>query len=141
MEQICIFSFLGINSYLDVKKGQISLCLTAAYFLLGVLYVLLNGKQWELFLMGVIPGILLLCIGKASRGALGLGDGMIVLVCGIYLGIWRVIEWVTIGLFMAAIWAGVLMIVRKKNRRASFPFVPFLLAAYSMLCMIQVMEG
>lgn len=138
MEQVCIFGFLGINSYLDIRKGQISLGLTAVYAGLGIVYMFLNRQQMALLLMGMIPGLLLLCIGKVSGGALGLGDGLVVLVSGIYLGIWRTLEFITLALLLSAAWAGFLMMGRKKGRKACFPFVPFLLAAYAICCLERV---
>lgn len=141
MESICILSFLGINSYLDLRKGQISLCLTAFYAVLGILYIVLNRQQRLILLVGAVPGLLLLSAGKLSNGAVGMGDGLVVLVCGLYIGIWKVLEVVTLALLLAAVWAGFLMVFKKKGRKASFPFVPFLLAAYAVPWLIRVAEG
>ena len=133
MESICVLSFLGINSYLDIRKGQISLCLAAIYAALGILYIIL--------LVGAVPGLLLLPVAKFSGGALGMGDGLVVLISGLYMGIWRTLEFVTLALLLAAVWAGFLMIFKKKDRKASFPFIPFLLAAYALPWMIRAAEG
>lgn len=141
IEQICVLSFLSVNSYQDIRKGQIFLRVTAVYGLLGVLYIYLNRQSLMLLLLGAVPGVLLVCIGKASGGALGLGDGLAVLVCGIYMGIWKAVEFITMALLLAAVWAGFLMLIKKKGRKASFPFVPFLLAAYVILCLMQTVEG
>ena len=141
MASICVLSFLGINSYLDIRKGQISLCLAAIYAALGILYIILYGQQQLILLVGAVPGLLLLPVAKFSGGALGMGDGLVVLISGLYMGIWRTLEFVTLALLLAAVWAGFLMIFKKKDRKASFPFIPFLLAAYALPWMIRAAEG
>lgn len=141
MEQICVLSFLGINSYFDIRKGEISLRVAAAYMILGVFYLFLHRQRLPLFLAGVLPGLLLLCIGKVSGGALGLGDGLIVLVAGLYMGIWKTLEFITVAVLLAAVWAGILMFGKKRGGKASFPFVPFLLAAYAAPWHMQAVRG
>lgn len=141
MEQICVLSFLGINSYFDIRKGEISLRVAAAYMILGVFYLFLHRQRLPLFLAGVLPGLLLLCIGKVSGGALGLGDGLIVLVAGLYMGIWKTLEFITVAVLLAAVWAGILMFGKKRGGKASFPFVPFLLAAYAAPWLMQAVRG
>lgn len=129
MEQICVLSFLSINSYWDIRKGEISLAVTFVYTVLNIFYLLLNRQRIILLLAGVLPGLMLLCVGKFSGGALGMGDGLMVMVSGLYMGIWKTLEFVTLALILAAVWAG-LLIAGKKSGKVRFPFVPFLLAAY-----------
>lgn len=141
MEQIFVLSFLGSNSYLDLRKNQISLFLVALYAVLDIPYLIMNRQRLVLLLMGAVPGILLLCIGKVFRDALGLGDGLVVLVSGLYMGIWGILGSLALALLLASIWAGFLMIFKKKGGKTSFPFVPFLTAAYAVPWLIQVVEG
>lgn len=141
MEQICVLSFFGINSYFDIRKGEISLRVAAAYMILGVFYLFLHRQRLLLLLAGVLPGLLLLCVGKVSGGALGLGDGLIVLVAGLYMGLWKTLEFITVAVLLAAVWAGILMFGKKRGGKASFPFVPFLLAAYAAPWLMQAVRG
>lgn len=141
MEQICILSFLGLNSCFDLRRKQISLVLVVLYVILSVPYLIWYRQKSVLFLAGALPGILMLCIGKASGGALGQGDGLVILVSGLYMGIWRTVEWIMSALLLAAAWAGFLLVVKKKGWKESFPFVPFLLAAYILRASIKVMGG
>lgn len=141
MEQICILSFLGLNSHLDLRRKQISLVLVVLYVILSVPYLIWYRQRSFLLLAGALPGILLMCIGKASRGALGQGDGLVVLVSGLYMGIWKTLEWIMLALLLAAVWAGFLLAGKRKGWKESFPFVPFLLASYILQSLIQVMEG
>lgn len=141
MEQICVLSFLGMNSCLDLYKRQVSLSLVVFYAVLSIPYLMMGGQKISLLLAGAVPGLFLLCIGKASGGALGLGDGLVILVSGLYMGIWKALEWLALALLLAAVWAGFLLVFKKKGRKASFPFVPFLMAAYVIPMAIQALEG
>lgn len=141
MESICVLSFLGINSYLDIRKGQISLCLAAVYAALGILYIIVYSQQQLVLLVGAVPGLLLLSVGKLSGGSVGMGDGLVVLVSGLYMGIWKALEFITLALLLAAVWAGFLMVFKKKGKQASFPFIPFLLMAYGLPWLIRAAEG
>ncbi len=141
MEQICVLSFLSMNSFQDIRKRQVYLSVIVIYGVLGILYVFWHRDNLAVLLLGAVPGLLLMCVGKASGGALGMGDGLAVMISGIYMGIWNTLEFIALSLFLAAVWAGFLMFVKKKGRKASFPFVPFMLAAYVMLCLIQAVEG
>lgn len=141
MEQICVLSFLSVNSFQDIRKRQIYLSAIVVYGLLGILYIFLHRDHLAVLLLGAVPGMLLMCVGKISGGALGMGDGLAVMISGIYMGIWKTLEFTALSLLLAAVWAGFLMFVKKKGRKESFPFVPFMLAAYAVLCLIQTVEG
>lgn len=141
MEQICVLSFLGMNSCLDLYKKQVSLFLVVFYTALSIPYLVMDRQRLFLLLAGVVPGLLLLCIGKVSGGAMGQGDGLVVMVSGLYMGLWKTLEWITLALLLAAVWAGFLLVFKKKGGKASFPFVPFLMAAYVIPLLIQAAEG
>lgn len=140
MEQICVLSFLSINTYWDIRKGEISLAVTVVYTVLYILYLFLNRQRLIILLAGVLPGLLLLCIGRFSGGALGMGDGLMVMVSGLYMGIWKALEFIAFAFILAAIWAGALM-TGERGVKFSFPFVPFLLVAYAVPWIIQIVRS
>ena len=141
MEQICVLSFLGLNSCLDLYKRQVSLLMILFYAALSIPYLVMDRQRLFLLLAGAVPGLFLLWVGKVSGGALGQGDALVILVAGLYMGIWKTLEWVTLAFLLSAVWAGALMVFKKKGRKASFPFVPFLMAAYAIPLLIQAAEG
>lgn len=130
MEHCLIISFLSINSWTDVRKRQISLLSVAIFALIGLTYQGLYKKQMSPILLGLIPGILLLTISRVTREALGMGDALLMLVLGIFLGLQSSVEVLLLALFLAAFWAGILMLLCRKKRDYEFPFVPFLLLGY-----------
>ena len=130
MEHFLIMSFLGINSWIDIQKKQISLVSVGFFMAVGILYeCVVQNKNPDVF-WGLLPGAVLLGVSKFSREALGMGDALLMLVLGIYLGLEAALDVLLLALFLAAVWAGILIVVGKKGRNYAFPFVPFLLIGY-----------
>ncbi|MDD6617393.1 MAG: prepilin peptidase [Lachnospiraceae bacterium] len=130
MEHFLIMSFLGINSWIDIQKKQISLVSVGFFMAVGILYeCVVQNKNPDVF-WGLLPGAVLLGVSKLSREALGMGDALLMLVLGIYLGLEAALDVLLLALFLAAVWAGILIVVGKKGRNYAFPFVPFLLIGY-----------
>lgn len=122
--------FLGFNSWSDIRRRQISLWFTGIFALLGLGNAIWEGRSslWFLFPVGV--GIGLLALSVVTGGALGMGDAWIVAALGIVLKPEEFAATLSIGLFLAAVWAAILLAVFGKSRKTEFPFVPFLLLGY-----------
>lgn len=79
---------------------------------------------------GGCMGIVFLLISRVSGESFGYGDSILILIIGIFLGFWNLM-YLLLGAFsMAAVFSSVMMIKHRFNRKSSFPFVPFLAAAY-----------
>lgn len=79
---------------------------------------------------GGCMGIVFLLISRVSGESFGYGDSILILIIGIFLGFWNLM-YLLLGAFsMAAVFSAVMMIKHRFNRKSSFPFVPFLAAAY-----------
>ncbi len=139
MEHYLMIGFLGINSWTDIRRRQISLLSVGIFLTIGILYQCFYLKQGSMMLLGLIPGIVLVAVSKATRESLGMGDALLMLVMGIYLGLEEAVNVLLLSLFLAAIWAGILLAVQRKKKDYEFPFVPFLLMGYVgrwMLCVL-----
>ncbi len=143
--------FFVICSVTDVKRRCIYNRDAFAYFVLAVtgrmaviLHLLLNDRGAQAAIVcsrifaGLIPGALCLLVSYLGRQGLGYGDSVLVLICGISLGI-RNCMWITFtAFFWAGIWAVILLLIRRaEDQKKAFPFVPFLLLGY----MIQGFGG
>ena len=106
------------------------LILTVAYAGCGILCSILQGREIQDVLIPVGIGVLFLASGFASRGAIGVGDGCILLALGTLLDTEIYIQMLCIGFFLAAFWSGILLVIRKKSRDTEIPLMPFLLAGY-----------
>ena len=126
-----LLGFLGACAWQDHRERRISVRMLLLAGILGVILDLwlLETTVMEL-IWGVLPGIALLAVSWASRGEIGAGDGLMVMVMGVYLGAGSVLG----VFFCASVFAGImgfiLLFFYKKKRDHEMPFAPFLLAAY-----------
>ena len=81
-------------------------------------------------LLGMLLGVILLFVGICSEGKIGVGDGVLLTVTGAYLGLKENLTLFFCALVLCGLWAAGLLILHKKQKTDSIPFVPFLLAAY-----------
>ncbi len=130
VKELCTVVFLAMNSWLDIRRREISLLLTGAYAGCGIIYSILQGRNIQDVLIPAGIGILFLAAGLISRGAIGAGDCWILLALGALLDTETYIRMLCIGFFLAAFWSGILLVIRRKSRKTEIPLVPFLLAGY-----------
>ncbi|NSG19218.1 prepilin peptidase [Blautia obeum] len=130
MKELCTVVFLAMNSWLDIRRREISLLLTVVYAGCGIIYSILQGRKIQDVLIPAGIGILFLAAGLISRGAIGAGDCWILLALGALLDTETYIRMLCIGFFLAAFWSGILLVIRRKSRKTEIPLVPFLLAGY-----------
>ena len=130
VKELCTVVFLAMNSWLDIRRREISLLLTMVYAGFGIIYSILQGRKIQDVLIPAGIGILFLAAGLISRGAIGAGDCWILLALGALLDTETYIRMLCIGFFLAAFWSGILLVIRRKSRKTEIPLVPFLLAGY-----------
>lgn len=130
VKELCTVVFLVMNSWLDIRRREISLLLTVVYAGCGIIYSILQGRKIQDVLIPAGIGILFLAAGLISRGAIGAGDCWILLALGALLDTETYIRMLCIGFFLAAFWSGILLVIRRKSRKTEIPLMPFLLAGY-----------
>jgi len=125
------------SSITDIIRREISV---GAIFVFGILGILcaLFGKDISAAetVLGVLIGLLLVLVSIMTKGELGMGDGILICITGLYIGFSRNILLVMGALIMSAVFSMVLLAVRK-NMKQEYPFVPFLLMSY----VIQLLLG
>lgn len=111
----------------DLRSRKISLWCPAAAMAVGAVLRLMGGSlfTWDCGL-GLGMGGVFLLLSMISRQQIGMGDGMILTVCGLCLG-WRRVISLTFGAMVLFLAVGVVRILRSRlNGKKSVPFVPFL---------------
>ncbi len=126
-----VFILLAVASVIDWKKREIPMSLL---FIMsaGVTIFAIYCKDitiWQRFAGGAL-GIMLFVVSTATREAIGYGDSWLILLLGLHLGIFRVLQLLFAASLLAVIFALFYLWVRKWNRKATLPFVPFLTIAY-----------
>lgn len=121
---------LLLTAYLtrqDIKSRLLSSRVLLGMGILGVIYLLLARKQ-EIFLIieSILPGFLLCIFSFFSKEALGYGDGIAVMVIGLWCGGVFVMQVLLTGFVLSGTYAAILLL---RGHRENIPFLPFLLAA------------
>ena len=75
-------------------------------------------------------GTVFLAVSKVTEEAFGYGDSVLILIMGGFLGFWDILALLTGAFILAAAFSLILLIRSRFQRKDTFPFVPFLTAAY-----------
>jgi len=122
---------LGICTIFDFRKKQIPILLLLGMsgLVVGALIICQTGSVQAKVLGGSL-GLFFFLISKCTNEAVGYGDSWIILLLGIHLGSFVLLQI----LFVASLSAGVcslfLLWKRKWKRHFTLPFVPYLTIAY-----------
>lgn len=135
MKTVVITIFLILSTLFDLRKKEVNISLCVGVALLGLIYEIFISKAELLsVILGIIPGIFLILTSMATNEEIGKGDAAILCTIGIYLGLKKSILVLIYALFMTVIIGGILLLIRKKNKKYKIPFVPFILCSYIALC-------
>lgn len=131
IQELSVIAMLGICSLEDVKNRKIHILWPVLFTIEGVLFWIFWRQQPIIKLLpAVIPGAAMLVLALLMRQGIGEGDGILLMVMGIYLGAARAF-WVFIyALFLSAGYALYLYIIRRKSKTYEIAFVPFMLISF-----------
>lgn len=134
MQKVIVLGLLGLCSLEDVRRKR----LTVIYILMfgiGGLFLHIVAPVYSIYsiLWGMLVGIAMMLLSFISRGSVGMGDGILLVVTGVYLGGYGNLELFMIGLLLSALWSLGLLALKKKKRKEEIAFVPFLLLSYFVM--------
>lgn len=126
-----LLGVLGIAAYRDWKEKTVCLYLPLLAGIMGLL-IHLAFREHTLadVLGGVGIGIIVLLIAACSGECVGMGDGLMLMASGAFLGFWRNLELLLTALLFVGAAALFLIVIKRKRRDYRVAFLPFLLAAY-----------
>lgn len=134
VNQICCIIFLLWISVIDLRSRQIPVCMLAFLNLLAIVWQLyqLSGSKGDLrmFLGGTGVGAVFLLVSRMTEEGVGYGDSWLILILGIYLGMWKLLEVLAGTCLLLAAASVICLTVKRMSRRCTLPFVPFLAAGY-----------
>lgn len=125
-----VLLFLGIGSWFDLKIKALPVLFFWVFGTLGLLGNLIwNYQGLEELLLGGSIGCVFLLIGYFSKESIGYGDGIGIIILGIFMGS-RDVQWILLYAFLLSGIYGILKkILQKASVQDTFPFFPFLLLA------------
>ncbi len=125
---------LTFQSLFDLRHREIFLPVTVMTALAGIFLRAAEGNVLILPLLAAfLPGILFFGFAVATRGSIGIGDALEVLLFGIYLSFGAVLASVFCALLLSSLCSVYLILRKKKGKRTCIPFLPFLLLGYLTL--------
>ena len=127
--------FLWTAAVPDLRTGRIPVWIPAVFRPVAAASGLFNpaaaGRRE--FLAGAVPGLAFLLISAVSGGKIGEGDGICLLVCGLFVGITGAVQITEIALLLILPAGALLFMTRRFGAEDRLPFVPFLAAASTIL--------
>lgn len=132
MQQMCKYgialAFLILCSWQDIKTKMLSGKMLLLFGVGGIFLNILFQTAWQQCIKGIVPGLVLLLFGKISDEQIGYGDGMALIVLGLFLQEQEIILVLLLGLFLCAVSAVLLFFMGKWKHSTAVPFMPFLTA-------------
>lgn len=118
---------LGVHSIEDIRRKNITLPITLFSAILGiVLHLFYQNESIYSMLAGMFSGGLIVLVSIVSQGKIGIGDGIVFMLTGLYLGVWKNLFLMFVSFSLAGIWALCQMICKSEHRQDRIPFIPFL---------------
>lgn len=118
----------------DVFMRRIHL-LTIAVFGAGGIIFLFAESRIHIYdaVAGACVGLFIIVLSVLSHGAIGAGDGLVLMVSGIYIGMWDNL----ILLWVAVLIAGAAGLIKRcmlhTGKKDTMPFAPMLMTSYIIL--------
>lgn len=123
--------FFGIGSYFDIKDRELPMLFLTFFGMLAVVCnILWKYQSLESVIMGSVIGGSFLVIGWVSKEAVGYGDGIGLLILGIFEGFHGMVPVMAGAFIFSGIYGLWNLLGLKKSGSDTMPFFPFLLLAF-----------
>lgn len=98
--------------------------------MIGIINALWHGTIFWEWIGAVGFGTALIALSVVSKGAVGMGDGLVLAALGTVLTFGELLGVFMMGLLCCSVWGIILLILPRTGRKTEIPFVPFLLLGY-----------
>lgn len=131
MIQMILGVMLLAESVIDIKSKKVLLWMPFLTGSLGLLYQIYS-RQVKLPEMGMVFAILffMALISKITKEAIGMGDVWVIGSIFMVLGFPEGAECIFFAFVFAGLYSGILLSVKKRGRKKTFPFIPFLFLGF-----------
>ena len=123
--------FLGIAAWGDWKRRMISVNLLIFLSVFSIAAVFVTKRSSVLEVLGGLGlGMFFIFVSYLTEEKIGYGDSWLITVLGVYLGGTKLLELMLIASLTASLGSLLYGMMRKWNRNAALPFIPFMLLAF-----------
>lgn len=133
-EIIMLGGLIGLSAA-DLRTRKVSVYAVAVFGMAAVTCGIMQGNAAWSLAAGVLPGAFVLLLALCTRESIGIGDGLVLCALGIFCGMERIVAVFGMALFLSALLAMVLLVLKRAGRKTELPFLPCLCAGY-LLCVI-----
>lgn len=131
---ICLIIILGVICVFDIKRKKIPVYMLIILAAAGIISNFTVGEfDIEKRIIAMLPGMILLIVSMITKQQIGYGDGMTILIMGLYIDIDDILSIVLSSFLLSSIAAIILMTVFKKKKNFEMAFSPFLLIGYGLV--------
>lgn len=126
---------LFLNARKDVRDHEISLPVTCAGVIIGILCATLTRRDFPAgIFLSLLPGLVSSMLTRFTRGEIGGGDGILLCMLGLFYSAADMILILSAALFLSGMYS-ILLLTRHHSGRDRFAFAPFLLAGAVLLAL------
>ena len=126
-----VFLFWVGSGLYDLKWKKIPLWFILLGILAGVVFKVIQIKvwgpeSWSGVIADLIPGICAICMARIWEDRIGVGDGLVLLVTGLFLSAEQTFFVAVVGLLLATLFGVGMLVLKRGTLQTTLPFVPFL---------------
>ena len=137
MKEIILGIWLVVQGGIDFKYKEIPLWISILGGIIGFIFCIIENRSVTSVLSACIPGILILGFSWLTKEVIGYGDGIVLLVMGIYLTFSELLSIGMMAFCVAGVVALLLLVLFKKNGSYRIPFIPFLAISYGIQYLLE----
>lgn len=124
--------YLGVLAVMDIRNKRLNfLFLVSGFIPAAAGWFCRSGRHPLLLAAGGGVGLAFLLVSRVTGEAFGYGDSLLILIAGCFLGFWGVLSLLAAAFLLAAGFSAIMLIRKRFSRKSAFPFVPFLMIAYT----------
>ncbi len=132
---VLLWIFLVFHAISDIKTRKINVIVCILFGIAGMIFFICNSERDVLSLTGgLMAGAYLLVFSFLTKEAVGVGDGIVVMATGIWLG--GVVTFAVLmgGFVLAALFGLMGICTQKATGKTELAFIPFFTISYTVFC-------
>lgn len=134
IEKCSLLIALAVCAWIDWKRHEVYLFVPGIVTVLGLVLHILNQAQPVTELMaGAGLGVVLLFVAWITRESVGVGDAVIFMMTGCFMGFWNNLCLMLGAFCLAGVAALFLLVLKKKTRKERIPMIPYILVSYVVM--------
>lgn len=136
---VFVLIVLIIEAVTDLKKQEINIPVSGIMAAAAIpIYFFAKDISVLNSIIGIAEGLLLILISVMTKGQIGMGDGILLAACGLMLGGKDNFIMFFFACLFSAVVSGLIMLVKKADKKTKIPFVPFMIPGFLVMVLISL---